>query len=79
MFPFIKFIIILFGIIYLIRWVFKGLFRVFVGKLVEQAQNGGFQSKTYTNGAQQKTAEPKSSPLDADKLGGDYIDYEEVK
>ena len=81
---FIKFILIVVGIIYLVRWVFKLLFRAFIGKLAQQAQNGSFQSRAYTNSThsnsrQQNQAQPKSSPLDADKLGGDYIDYEEVK
>lgn len=90
-----KTILIIIGLFVVLRWVAKIFLRAFVFKVMNDAQRqGGFYTRTYSFGGQQNPFANAQPPMDEqvntgksasrkeinpDKIGGEYVDYEEVK
>ena len=69
-----KFLLVIFLIFLLIRWMFKG----FVRSIFEQAQaDNQRQSKRSSSSRQQPTPNQSKKVISSDE--GEYVDYEEVK
>jgi len=77
---FIKFIIILVGVYYLLKWILKAMFPFLVQKTVNKMQEQANQQQQPTKKEGEVTIEKPSDTAGNHhkKDIGDYVDFEEV-
>ena len=79
---FIKYLLVILGVYFLVKWIFRGIFSYFVGNATEDhmsRQKEAFvRNQKKREGKVTVNFQPKSSK-NIRKEEGDYVDFEEVK